>query len=159
MSTTYAIDGLPAESAVGVTSILYDAGDFVLQNTDVTEGGNHVEANYIYPQSDSNYPVTCRITINRDPRANGNRGVTRTSVRIGAWQTTTIDSELRFVDPIEAVVSVNSPGRGIAAPGDALKLITGTYGLLFTLSANPGAPQTVVINKLASMIANALTDV
>lgn len=146
----YDIVNIP-ETTVSILVNNISLTDWVQVDSTVSPDRLRATVDYTFVDGDVNYPLTCRVQINSDPKANNGVGKVNYSVRLRATQTAhdEVTSALIWDGPASVVVAFEVPGQTLHNAGEVMRMISTAY---FLLCQNPSAgsvAQTAQLTKLA----------
>jgi len=141
MATVVTLGNMPT-SATDVAVKLLDQSKLALQSSQKSPDGSTVSADYVYADGDYGIETTVSARVQSDVKNN----VIRTSIRLRTIQTVTVDSVQTESEPIEVILSWNTPGR-YEDPTKVLAMIGTAYGLAFN-GVTTKVPNEGIIGKL-----------
>lgn len=145
MAITYAVDrsGMTADPALSVTLTGVERTEFAMVSSSVAE--NRISASYVNTKSNMDYPVTLSVSSIYDPKGLSGHGITRNSLRYGAYEK--ISDSVAGTDsyfPVEVVIAWNVPGKTIHDELGLLKMMNDLFSFFFyhngTAWINAGNP-------------------
>lgn len=156
MTTSHDITGLPS-TTINVVLPKFDASTLKLTDVTIGKDGRSASADYVLPAGDQNYPVTVNIRINQTAPKVGQVGKTSYSIRLNAWELTSVDSEVIASDAIDALIALNVPSNTVRDIDKSMVMAGLVFHLLCGNATADAAPETDRLTELAFGIADILT--
>lgn len=149
MTTTVALANMPSTPTDVAVNFL-DQTKLKLRSQTVSADGSTVVADYVYADGDYAVETSVSARVQSDVKNN----VIRTSIRLRTVQVVTVDSVPTETEPIEVVLSWNTPGR-YEDPAKVMSMIGTAYSLAFN-GVTSKVPNTDILGQLNRSLVSGL---
>lgn len=142
MTTVVTLANMPSGSPTDVAVDFLDQALLSLRSSSVSSDGLTQRAEYVYASGDPTTETTVSVQSVLDVKSN----ILRSSIRLRTVQSVEVDSTLTEAEPVDVIISWNTPGRS-EDTGKVLKMIGTAFGLTFN-GVTTKIPNTGIIGKI-----------
>lgn len=148
MASSATIPGLPSTFVGAATEdVTINRFDPAVDLKELDRGEDF--AKYLVVEGvDPAYPVTVTVAITKRKLPNGTEGQ-GVMVTLDAWLYSVINDVAVDPQPVQFKNGWNLPKKNVPFRVDVIAAVSALYGLLFAISASPGAPDTSVVDEAA----------